>query len=105
VASLGEGSPMTRMIGIVLAALVFAVPPPTRAVNTCNSLFTVDYVSGPQFANPGDILRVRLSLGAGSVQGGTAVTYHKVRFHLDCNDNFPMVPPCTDEGAFVEYEG
>ena len=96
----------TRFVGLVLVALAIALPSPARAVNTCNSLFTIDYVPpGPQYAQTGDTLHVRLTLGAGSVQGGTAVTYHRVRFNLDCNSTFPLVLPCTDEGAIVQYQG
>jgi hypothetical protein len=72
---------------------------------TCNGLVTVDYVSGPNFAVVGDTLRVKLSLGTGSITGGTHVTIQKLRMDLDCNDNFPLALPCTDEGLMVEYEG
>jgi hypothetical protein len=73
--------------------------------NTCNGLVTIDYVTGPNFAVPGDVLRVRLTLGTGSINGGTSLTINVLRFDLDCNSNFALGLPCTDEGAFVQYEG
>ena len=84
---------------------VLSLAPPAWAVNSCNGLLTIDYVSGPNFTVPGDVVRVRLSLGTGSIQGGTKLTVNRVRFDLDCNDNFSLGIPCTDEGAVVEYEG
>src|SRR5262249_31056146 len=72
---------------------------------TCNGIVTIDYVSGPAFAVVGDTYRVRLTLGTGSVNGGTHLTISKLRFHLDCNSNFPLGLPCTDEGMMVAYVG
>jgi hypothetical protein len=89
--------------GVLLLGLSLA--PSARAVNSCNGLLTIDYVAGPGFAIPGDVIRVRLSLGTASIQGGTKLTIHRVRFDLDCNDNNPLGVPCTDEGSIVEYEG
>src|SRR5262249_7782903 len=73
--------------------------------STCNGLTTIDYTTGPNFAVPGDVYTVRISLGTGSITNGTQLTVQKVRFDLDCNSSFPLTFPCTDEGAFVEYEG
>src|SRR5262249_49319186 len=72
---------------------------------TCNGIVTIDYVSGPAFAVVGDTYRVRLTLGTGSVNGGTHLTISKLRFDLDCNSNFPLGLPCTDEGMMVAYVG
>jgi hypothetical protein len=51
--------------------------------NTCNGIVTIDYVTGFNFAVPGDILRVRLTLGTGSINGGTQLTINRLRFQLD----------------------
>src|SRR5438128_9008144 len=69
---------------------------------TCNGLFTIDYVAGPIFVLPGDAVRVRLTLGTGSIQGGTQLTVNRLRFSLDCNSDFGLGIPCTDEGSIVE---
>jgi hypothetical protein len=97
-----------RRFGQVLAvaAMTALLPATARGqADTCNGLVTIDYISGPNFAVVGDTLRVQLNLGTGSITGGTHVTIQKLRFDLDCNDNFPLSLPCTDEGLMVEYEG
>ena len=93
-------------LGLLALAVAAAAPGVARAVNTCNGLITIDYVAPtPDFALPGDIVRVKLTLGTGSIQGGTKLTVNRVRFDLDCNSNFTVGIPCTDEGMIVEYEG
>ena len=54
------------VLGIALFLMTVALPGTARAVNTCNGQLAIDYVSGPQFAVPGDILRVRLTIGTAS---------------------------------------
>lgn len=44
-------------------------------------------------------------LGAGAILGGTALLVNSVDFNLDCDANFPLTPPCTDEAAVVGYDG
>ena len=100
-----SGKFLSTLGGIALFVVSMALPRTAAAVNTCNGLFSIDYVSGPAFAIPGDILRVRLTIGTASIQGGTQMTVNRVRFDLDCNDNFALGVPCTDEGMQVEYEG
>src|SRR5439155_2141270 len=90
--------------GVVLG-LVGGAPSIAVAARTCNGLLTIDYVAGPNFAIPGDVVRVRLTLGTGSIQGGTKLTVNRLRFDLDCNSNFTLGIPCTDEGPIIEYEG
>src|SRR5262249_33167556 len=97
-----------RRIGDLLIGSAMAVLLPALAwgqAQTCNGIVTIDYVSGPNFAVPGDVLRVRLTLGTGSINGGTHLTVSNLRFDLDCNSNNPLGLPCTDEGLMVEYEG
>jgi hypothetical protein len=93
------------LLGLALFLATIALPSAAGAVNTCNGLFTIDYVAGPAFALPGDTLRVRLTFGTASISGGTMLNLNRVRFDLDCNDNFALGVPCTDEGLQVEYEG
>ncbi len=94
---------------VLLAAVAMGAALQPRSAHaqaqTCNGLTTIDYVSGPNFAVPGDVLRVRITLGTGSINGGTQLTIQRLKFELDCNSNFALGLPCTDEGAMVEYEG
>jgi len=93
------------LLGLLAIAVSAAAPGVAHAVNTCNGLITIDYVGGPDFALPGDVVRVKLTLGTGSIQGGTKLNVNRLRFDLDCDSNFTLGIPCTDEGMKVEYEG
>src|SRR5947209_7477692 len=94
------------LFGLLAVAVVAAAPGVAHAVNTCNGLITIDYIPPtPDFALPGDVVRVKLTLATGSIQGGTKLTVNRVRFDLDCDSNFTLGLPCTDEGMIVEYEG
>src|SRR5439155_210314 len=92
-----------------VVGLVAGAPSPGLAARTCNGLLTIDYVGGPNFAKPGDVVRVELTIGTGSIQNGSSstgtFTLNRLRFDLDCNADFTLGIPCTDEGAIVEYEG
>jgi hypothetical protein len=99
-----SGRVLSTLAGVALFVVSLALPRTAAAVNTCNGLFTIDYVAGPNFALPGDTLRVRLTFGTGSITGGTHLTMNRVRFDLDCQNTMLGVP-CGDEGAIVEYEG
>jgi hypothetical protein len=94
-------------LALPLAAFAWAALPAASwgQANTCNGLVTIDYVTGSNYAVPGDVIRVRLTLGTGSINGGTHLTIQRLRFDLDCDSNFALGLPCTDEGAFVQYEG
>ena len=92
-----------------VVGLVAGAPSPGLAARTCNGLLTIDYVAGQNFAKPGDVVRVELTIGTGSIQNGSSstgtFTLNRLRFDLDCNADFTLGIPCTDEGAIVEYEG
>jgi hypothetical protein len=94
-----------RLAGALVVACTMLLPGRSWGQQTCNGIVTIDYVSGNNFSVPGDVLRVRLTLGTASITGGTALAVARLRFQLDCNSNFPIAIPCTDEGMFVEYEG
>jgi hypothetical protein len=87
------------LIGLALAALV-AAPAAAHAAATCNGLLLIEYVS-----HVDNTVRVRVTLGTGDILGGTELTVEELQFELDCDSSFPLVPPCTDEGPVVEYEG
>ena len=93
------------LFGLLAVVAVTAMSPGTaRAVSTCNGNLNISYVAGPNFAIPGDVIRVQLELGTGSIQSGTQMSLNRVRFELDCTNTGPGVP-CTDDGLVVEYEG
>src|SRR5262249_31056791 len=93
---------MEKILKRALMGLAFAAVFSTAAlaVDTCNGFVHIDYVS-----HVGDLVRMRVSLGTGSIQGGTKLTIESLQLFLDCNANFPLTPPCKDEGAVIEYEG
>jgi len=96
-----------RLVARLLSAtaILAGLAPAVAGAATCNGLITIDYVGGPAFALPGDTVRVRLTLGTGSIQDGTLLTLDRVRFDLDCNSDSTLGIRCVDDGAIVEYEG
>jgi len=96
-----------RLVARLLSAtaILAGLAPAVAGAATCNGLITIDYVGGPAFALPGDTVRVRLTLGTGSIQDGTLLTLDRLRFDLDCNSDSTLGIPCVDDGATVEYEG
>src|SRR5438445_9264011 len=95
----------SALSALAVLSIVAGAPSIAVAARTCNGLLTIDYVGGPNFALPGDVVRVRLTLGTGSIDGGTELIVNRLRFDLDCDANFTLGIPCTNEGAIVEYEG
>src|SRR5262249_34693145 len=97
---------MNQMMKRGLIALALAALPCTAlADNTCNGYINIDYVGAPPVSNIGDVVRMKITFGTGNILGGTKLTINSFEVDLDCNANFPLVPPCTDEGAIIEYEG
>jgi len=88
-------------LGLALAAL----PAAAQADDTCNGFINIDYVGNPAVNKVGDIVRMKITMGTGTIQGGTKLTIDSVQLSLDCDANFPLVPPCIDEGPIIEYEG
>ena len=60
-------------------------------------------MSGPPFAVAGDIYRVQVALGTGTISGGAMdeLTVRRFRFELDCQ-NFSFIG-CTNEGDIIRY--
>jgi hypothetical protein len=65
--------------------LLVAAPQAARASNTCNGFVALGYEGAEGFSQVGDQLRVMLTVGAGTIRGGTKATLHRVRFALDCD--------------------
>ncbi len=97
---------MTAAVSFLMVLAAMAVAPrDAQALNTCNAFLTIDYLSGPTFALPGDVYRVSLGVGTGSITGGTQMMINRVRFALDCSTAGSLGIPCTDDGSLIEYEG
>lgn len=101
---------MVLSVTMAAAALLTAAPRSSHALSTCNALLRLAYLSGPNFPSVGDTIRVRLTLGTGSIANGTTFTVNRVRFDLDCAAPPPPGPPpgqvgCTDDGSVVGYQG
>jgi hypothetical protein len=93
---------LTRsVVGLALAAWL---PSAALAADTCNGFVNIDYIGAPPVTNIGDTVRMKLSFGTGTIQGGTKLTIQSFQLNLDCNANFPLIPPCVDEGAIVQFE-
>ncbi len=85
--------------------LTVGLPTEAQAVNTCNSTLAVDYTAGPNFGIVGDNYRVKLTLGTGSITGGTEMTIGAVNFSLDCTNTTTGNNPCTDETTKIKFVG
>ena len=85
--------------GIVSAASmivgVVGFAPAVAHGATCNGLFTIDYVGAPNFALPGDTVRVRLTLGTGSIQGGTELSVNRLTYRYVASDACSLAEQCV----------
>jgi len=100
-----------RGVGAAFVLLVLVAVPLSSAfaaiaplANTCNGVSELGYPTAPNFAAVGDTVRVTLTLGAGSIQGGNTLTISGVRFNLDCN-NSNLGLNCPDDGPVISYQG
>jgi hypothetical protein len=87
------------LLGVIGGARAWAVD------DTCNGLLDITYPGAPAVSQVGDVIAVKVSLGAGSVLGGTELKLTSLAFDLDCNPLDPLTPPCTDDGPVVSYLG
>ncbi len=101
----GVSSMTTRTVAFLLLAASALLPTTARAASTCNTFISLDYPTAAQFTILDEIVRIRLVLGSGSINGGTEVDIKRVRFELDCNADDPLALNCTDDGAVIEYQG
>ncbi|HVN87757.1 MAG TPA: hypothetical protein VMW17_23210 [Candidatus Binatia bacterium] len=80
--------------------------PSIAAGNSCNPALDFSYssVSSPNVLNSID--RIRLTVGAGTVSGGSGIlTLSQVFFDLDCTKASISASNCVDDGAVVGYVG
>src|SRR6185295_5596109 len=106
----GRAAKRCMIVPLLLTSLVplIAAPDAAHAANTCNGFIAIEYSGAQNFSVVGDQLRVRLTVGAGAIGGGTKATLNRVRFELDCdrpNPGSPLGLGCTDDGAVIKYLG
>ena len=95
--------------GLPTAALVFGLfaamagPALADPADSCHVQVSLDYLSGQNEAAPGDIVRARLTLGTGDIQGGTTLTIEALRYFLQCNVDASRLLPCDQDGSIVAY--
>ena len=88
-------SSMTKRIAAFLFLAACAMLPATaRAANTCNTFISFDYPTASPFTIPGDTVRIRLTVGSGTINGGTEVNINRVRMDLDCDADSPLAMNC-----------
>src|SRR5437867_3484190 len=74
---------LSRSVAALAIALV--LPAVAHAVNACNGSFQVNYVSPtPNFPGIGSTVRVQITVGAGTITGGTQLTATALRLDLAC---------------------
>lgn len=96
---------MVRISAAMLAAALAAGAAHAGTASTCTMALDVDYVAGPRVAAPGDIVRVRVTLGTGAIQDGSALAVGAVRFFLQCNASAARFVPCIEDRPAVAYGG
>ena len=82
------------------AARAFAQP-----ANSCTLQLGLGYVAAESVAQPGDVVRTRLTLGTADLQGATTLTVQALRFFLQCKASASRLLPCVQDGAVVAYGG
>ena len=94
-----------RVIGALAVLAATSATPVAYADGSCTGQLGLDYVGGPRVAAAGDRVRVRLTLGTGSVGGGTKLSVDGVRFVLGCNAASSKLVSCSPDGGAVGYAG
>jgi hypothetical protein len=99
-------------LGVPAAVLVAAVLLPASPAfpqATCNGLIDINYSAGPgiNFLIPGDVVRVQLQIGTGSINPvGDVLSVSALRFDLACDSSQPLIVGCTpDPGQPMQYQG
>jgi len=96
------------------------------AQNTCNGLLSIDYTTVQQPNVVGSIDRVNLTIGVGTINGGTTLNVSQIAFWLDCKNRVcsnnvnvgcavdgdcpggtcnSILPTCIDDGAVAGFAG
>ena len=93
--------------GAMALVLVVAGSGPALAsgAGTCGLALQLDYVGDVAPVLPDVPVRVRLTLGAGTIANGTSLTLRTLRFFLQCNANTSRLVPCAQDGFVAAYGG
>jgi hypothetical protein len=95
-------------LSALLAVALFAAMPGWSLGDvgeTCQIQLSLDYLAGKTEAVPGDLVRTRITLGTGAIQGGTTLTVEVLRYFLQCDADASRLLPCDQDGAIVAYGG
>src|SRR2546422_8866429 len=98
-----------RWLGLVsgataVLALTAGLASKAQAID-CNGFVNLTVTQGVTFEKVGDEATIKINLGSGTIGGGSHITLNRVRYELDCNNNFGLGVPCTDQGDIMSYEG
>src|SRR5262245_54563861 len=79
----------------------------TQAAEECNGFINISYPNSQIINNIGDVLQVRIDLGAGTITGGPAnvLQLTQMGFDLSCTDPPGPTPNCPSEGPVISYDG
>lgn len=95
---------MNRFVMAVMVASGLAASA-AHAALTCDGDILITYPSPQASYKIGDVVQVRVTFGTGDILGGTLITLPGFAFDLDCDPTAPLVPPCTDDGPVISYNG
>jgi hypothetical protein len=78
-----------------------------HATQECNGFINISYPGAPLVNNVGDVLTVKLDLGAGTITGGpmNVLMVDRFGFDLSCVDPPGPIPNCVSEGPVMSYDG
>jgi hypothetical protein len=92
------------VVNATVAGLVAAMASQASAQSTCNTFINIG-VAPPGVVDVGGTKTITLDVGAGGIQGGTQVTINRLKYDLDCDGDFALGIPCTDQGDVFRYVG
>jgi hypothetical protein len=88
----------------LLSVLLASPPSQANAQVTCGAFIAIG-ISPPGIVDVGGTKTITLDVGAGAIQGGLQVTINRLKYDLDCDADFALGLPCTDQGAVFAYAG
>src|SRR5262245_15357657 len=92
------------VLSLAVTALAAALATRADAQATCNTFIAIG-IAPPGVVPVGGTKTITLSVGADGILGGTQVTINRLKYDLDCDADFALGIPCTDQGAVFAYVG